>query len=156
MTNPLTPVADRLGKLVRLLGSDKDGEVLATVQALRRTLTGAGADIHVLATMIENPTNGGVVSEQRPQARLRRRRRGWPAQGRGRPTRIGRLPEYRRIRPGTAWRCSASSTSIGSTSAIISSSTTWHREPYGASRPRSRENISRACFSSWVGNHEQA
>jgi hypothetical protein len=60
VTNPLTPVADRLGKLVRMLSSDKDYEVLATVQALRRTLTGAGADIHALAAMIEKPTNGGV------------------------------------------------------------------------------------------------
>src|SRR5258708_5658454 len=57
----LAPIADRLGKLIRMLSSEKDGEVLATVQALQRTLRGAGADLHVLAGAIEKPN--GALSE---------------------------------------------------------------------------------------------
>ena len=40
---------DRLAKLVRLLGSDKDGEVLAAIAALKRTLDIADMDLHDLA-----------------------------------------------------------------------------------------------------------
>jgi hypothetical protein len=51
---PLTPeICGRIGKLIRLLGSDKDGEVIAAVAALRRTLDAAGTDLHGLAAMIE-------------------------------------------------------------------------------------------------------
>jgi hypothetical protein len=53
----LAPIADKLGKLVRLLTSDQDGEVVAAAHSINRTLSGAGLDIHVLAAVIEN---GGV------------------------------------------------------------------------------------------------
>jgi hypothetical protein len=42
----------KVAKLVRLLGSDKDGEILAAVPALRRTLGVAGIDLHGLADAI--------------------------------------------------------------------------------------------------------
>ena len=58
----LAPVVNKLGKLVRMLSSDNQGEVLATVQALRRTLKTAGADLHVLAAAIERP-NGTLCQE---------------------------------------------------------------------------------------------
>jgi hypothetical protein len=46
----MTPAAsDKLAKLVRLLSSDKDGEVLAAAAAIRRTLAAEGSDIHALA-----------------------------------------------------------------------------------------------------------
>jgi hypothetical protein len=51
----LFPIAPKLGKLVRLLGSDRPGEVQATVEALRRTLASAGLTLHDLADAIENP-----------------------------------------------------------------------------------------------------
>jgi hypothetical protein len=40
---------DRIAKLVRLLASDRDGEVLAAVAALKRTLAAGGADINDMA-----------------------------------------------------------------------------------------------------------
>jgi hypothetical protein len=43
---------EKVAKLVRLLGSDKDGEVLAAVAALKRTLGVAGIDMHDLADVI--------------------------------------------------------------------------------------------------------
>ena len=49
MTNVLAPVADKLGKLLRLLSSDRDGEIVGTARAIMRTLDGAGLDIHALA-----------------------------------------------------------------------------------------------------------
>ena len=44
-----------LAKLIRLLASDVDGEVLATVRALGRTLKASGCDIHDLAGLVEAP-----------------------------------------------------------------------------------------------------
>jgi hypothetical protein len=41
--------ADKVAKLVRLLASDKDGEVLAAIAALKRTLVIADMDLHDLA-----------------------------------------------------------------------------------------------------------
>jgi hypothetical protein len=46
MTNVLAPVADRLGKLLRLLSSDRDGEVISAARAIVRTLGGAGLGIN--------------------------------------------------------------------------------------------------------------
>jgi hypothetical protein len=42
----------KVAKLVRLLGSDQDGEIVAAVAALRRTLGVAGIDLHDLADVI--------------------------------------------------------------------------------------------------------
>jgi hypothetical protein len=49
----------RLGNLIRRLGSDHDGEVLATVAAIRRTLSCAGRSLHDLADMVES--NGAAL-----------------------------------------------------------------------------------------------
>jgi hypothetical protein len=49
----IEPVADKLGKLLKLLSSPRDGEVVAAARAILRTLAGAGADIHELAERIE-------------------------------------------------------------------------------------------------------
>jgi hypothetical protein len=48
-------VRERLGQLLRLLASDKDGEVVAAARAIERTLHAIGADFHDLAHMIEAP-----------------------------------------------------------------------------------------------------
>jgi hypothetical protein len=42
----------KVAKLIRLLGSDKDGEVLSAVQKLGRTLAKEGYDLHDLADLI--------------------------------------------------------------------------------------------------------
>ena len=51
--HPELPV-DRLGKSLRMLASSHNGEVAATVEALKRTLANAGTDIHALADKIEH------------------------------------------------------------------------------------------------------
>ena len=43
----------RLGKLIRLLASDKGGEVVAAAGAINRALQAAGLDIHRLADVVE-------------------------------------------------------------------------------------------------------
>jgi hypothetical protein len=48
----LVPVAPRLAKLLPRLASPHDGEVLATVAAILRTLEGAGLDLFALAEAI--------------------------------------------------------------------------------------------------------
>jgi hypothetical protein len=44
---PATTLA-MLGKLIPRLASNHDGEVIATVRAIRRTLASSGADLHDL------------------------------------------------------------------------------------------------------------
>jgi hypothetical protein len=52
----VTPaVNNKLAKLVRLLSSDKDGEVLAAASAITRTLAAEGSDIHALADTLCRP-----------------------------------------------------------------------------------------------------
>ena len=48
-----TPFTSRLALMIPLLGSDKDGEVLAAAAAIGRVLGGAGADWHWLAAAVE-------------------------------------------------------------------------------------------------------
>jgi hypothetical protein len=45
--------AEKLEKLLKLLASDKDGEVVAAAHAIRRTLTSAGTDFHELAARVK-------------------------------------------------------------------------------------------------------
>jgi hypothetical protein len=53
MTAALAVVAPRIGQLIRLLGSDQDGEVIAAARALGRTLATVGQDFHALADIVE-------------------------------------------------------------------------------------------------------
>ncbi len=48
-------IAPRVGALLRMLGSDHDGEALNAARALRRTLGGVGLDLHTLADAVERP-----------------------------------------------------------------------------------------------------
>jgi hypothetical protein len=57
------PIAERLAKLIRLLGSDHDGEVLATVAALKRTLVENELDLHDVAAAIAGKKSERQVSE---------------------------------------------------------------------------------------------
>ena len=43
----------RLGKLIRLLSSDKPGEVVAAASAITRALSSVGLDIHAFADAVE-------------------------------------------------------------------------------------------------------
>ena len=60
----LAPVAGKLAKLIRLLGSNRPGEVAATVEALNRTLQTIGADIHDVAERIEHAGNGALSEHE--------------------------------------------------------------------------------------------
>lgn len=60
----LSPITGKLGRLLPRLASDRDGEVLATVAAIRRTLTREGLDLHDLAARLVKAAPG-----PRPSAR---------------------------------------------------------------------------------------
>ena len=61
MTSAIVAVAPKLTRLIPLLGSDKDGEVVATARAIGRTLAQAGADFHDLAAAIARAEPPGPV-----------------------------------------------------------------------------------------------
>jgi hypothetical protein len=48
----LTPVLPKLERLIPRLASQQDGEIIATVRAIGRTLRGAGLDWHDIAAAI--------------------------------------------------------------------------------------------------------
>jgi hypothetical protein len=54
----------RTGDLVRRLSSDSDGEIVATVHALKRQLEAAGVGFHELAEHIEQPNGSGVTEAE--------------------------------------------------------------------------------------------
>jgi hypothetical protein len=59
----------RLGKLIRLLASDKPGEVAAAAQAIGRQLQSSGRDFHTLADIVERQLDlPGVPQQSRPAA----------------------------------------------------------------------------------------
>jgi hypothetical protein len=71
MQAPEHPIGRRIGQLIRMLSSDHPGEAGAAAQALNRTLTSAGLDIHELAKLAETELRLPVPTEhprQRPPA----------------------------------------------------------------------------------------
>ena len=52
LTTALTTVAPKIAKLVAMLASDRDGEVLGAVRAIARTLKAASADFNDLAAAV--------------------------------------------------------------------------------------------------------
>jgi DNA-binding transcriptional MerR regulator len=60
----LAPIAGKLANFIRLLASDKDGEVVAAWRAIIRTLQGTGADIHDIADRIEHSGNGALAEHE--------------------------------------------------------------------------------------------
>ena len=59
--------AEKIGKLIKLLSSINDGEVVAAARAILRTLEAEGADIHELAERVE----GRKLSQAEMQTDLR-------------------------------------------------------------------------------------
>ena len=55
-------VRSKLAKALRLLSSDRDGEVLSAAHTVARVLRAVGSDIHTLSDLIEHG-NGGQLSE---------------------------------------------------------------------------------------------
>jgi len=58
----LKPISSKLAKFIRLLASDKDGEVVAAARSVDRVLKSIGADFHDLADRVERP--GGEISDK--------------------------------------------------------------------------------------------
>jgi hypothetical protein len=68
------PLGERLAKLVRLLGSDRDGEALGARNGMVRILTGVGSSLHELADWIarfqpapQQPEFQGIDPEPDPR-----------------------------------------------------------------------------------------
>jgi hypothetical protein len=59
VTSILAPIADKLGQMIRVLASDRDGDVIVAAHAIKRTLRSEGLDIHALAEGIEESNGGG-------------------------------------------------------------------------------------------------
>lgn len=55
-------IAPKLAKLLPLLASDHDGEVVATARAIGRTLVAAGLDWHALAAALTQPASEPSVN----------------------------------------------------------------------------------------------
>jgi hypothetical protein len=64
MNDALAPIAARVATFIRLLASDKDGEIIAAVQAIQRTLKAAGTDIHSVAERVEKPNGRGLTEAE--------------------------------------------------------------------------------------------
>jgi hypothetical protein len=61
--------ASRIGNLLRLLlGTDKDGEAVAALTALKRVLTASGLDHHRLAAAVERGPSAGSIIPAAEQA----------------------------------------------------------------------------------------
>src|SRR5262245_13333331 len=61
----LTPIAGKLGKLLRLLTSDRDAEMRAAGEPITGAMHGERLDVPALADAIEQgATNGKVFSEE--------------------------------------------------------------------------------------------
>ena len=69
-------IAPRIGALLRMLGSDVDNEALGAARALRRTLGGAGLDLHALADAVEHPGRATVCEAPAKPQRNRKARTG--------------------------------------------------------------------------------
>jgi len=73
--NLQSATAAKAGKLIRLLASDRDGEVLSATRALARTLRAAGPDFHALAEVVETKNEAqekGKASPSQPASSWRR------------------------------------------------------------------------------------
>jgi hypothetical protein len=64
MADALASIAGKIASLVRMLSSDRDGEVVGAARALVRTLNSAGADIHTLADRVEHANGGGLTEAE--------------------------------------------------------------------------------------------
>jgi hypothetical protein len=65
MTDVLAPIVGKLAACIRMLSSDKDGDVITAARGLVRMLKGAGTDIHAFAERIAKPNGGLTEAEMR-------------------------------------------------------------------------------------------
>jgi len=65
MTDVLAPIVGKLAACIRMLSSDKDGDVITAARGLVRMLKGADTDIHAFAERIAKPNGGLTDAEMR-------------------------------------------------------------------------------------------
>jgi hypothetical protein len=71
---------ERIADVIRLLASDKDGDIIAAAHALKRVLASAGTDIHGLAYGIENLGKAEKkAAEKAAEMLAQERRKVWDA-----------------------------------------------------------------------------
>jgi hypothetical protein len=63
----LAPIGPKLAKLIPLLSSDKDGEVVATARAIERTLRAEGCDWHDLASAVTREPETRIIYINPPE-----------------------------------------------------------------------------------------
>ncbi|MEG8220119.1 hypothetical protein OSJ57_05715 [Sphingomonas sp. HH69] len=83
----LSDLAPKLAKLIPMLGSNHDGEIVGTAKAIRRTLENGGLDLHALAEAIGNPP---VVYRTEP--------------ARAEPSRSHQMDARRCLQSGIVWK----------------------------------------------------
>ena len=71
---PLMDAIPKLKLLIPRLASDSDGEIVATVNAIARTLKSNGADLHDLAAALEtnsrnNNSGGSYTYQEKPKSK---------------------------------------------------------------------------------------
>jgi hypothetical protein len=71
----------RLGDVIRRLSSNSEGEIVATVHAMRRMLESCGADIHALADHVENGKGLTDADKQKIRAEIENARAEGYAEG---------------------------------------------------------------------------
>jgi hypothetical protein len=69
VTGSLHALSPRLAQLIRLLGSDKDGEILSAARAIFRTLASAGLSLHELAALVEEAAAPAAIALPMERAR---------------------------------------------------------------------------------------
>ena len=65
MTDVLAPIVGKLAACIRMLSSDKDGDVITAARGLVRMSKGVGTDIHAFAERIAKPNGGLTEAEMR-------------------------------------------------------------------------------------------
>ena len=66
-------VLPKIAKLIPLLATDSEGECIATVRAINRTLSSAGADWHELADVLIPSVKDPLLAASQPSGRCPRR-----------------------------------------------------------------------------------
>src|SRR5262249_2741688 len=64
MSNRRTTPNEKLGMCIRMLASERDGEVIAAARAVVRTLESVGQDIHALAERMEKPNRSSLTDAE--------------------------------------------------------------------------------------------
>jgi hypothetical protein len=143
MSALIEPVAKKIARLFRVLASDQDGEVLASVAAMKRLFAAERLSFHDIAAVIES-CNGEIEERKYSDADAEIIfNRGVEQGGRKKPARKSRsfqptITTPMASRGGMRSPRSARRTMTGCDRRSRSLSTTWWPTPCGGRPPKSR------------------